>query len=343
MLGVVVVAKKLEIASTRYAQPGYPKCTKCSSDKFKSVHVSASFLEKLKNKPKVGGRFPYRKTKPTPSDADLNLPSDDGESKVTLEDLFQLNKEQIQHLFEQSFDYKLDVSSYEDRPKSETRDREVRQFENLRGDSKCLLRRTSRASLKKNASSASLSSKKPLNCPHDPCKKIIAISSFYSHFQYDHPEISRHSLERGKQLSIPFVMAVLEHNKTTCLGLITVYDKFKKKPVAPFNTSLSSHNHKIPVNTFWIMLSGSPEEMEGSAYLLIWLFTNNDDYYNCTIELAAENDHVSYSTFCGVNDMHDSQNIPEIAQRLNCLYLSYGSARNVLQYGLDTRLRIMIH
>lgn len=335
---------------------GYPQCTKCSSDKFKSLHVSSSFLSKLKYKPRIPRENRYVKIKQKESKKYSSTklqPSNN--SEVTLEKLFKLNKQQIQYLFDQTYEEKsrIDLLPCEaalitKMPlKTEERDQELKQEPS--NENKMWLRKASTMSLKKNSSVASLFSRKPLNCPHDPCKKIIAISSFYSHFKYDHPEIAQYMLERGAELCLPFDVTKLEHNKTICLGLIRVYDKYKRKSCTKLNVPSGSHifknNHhqRVPVDTFWIMMSGSPDEIQSHAYVLIWIFTNNNDYYNCTIEVSSENDNVCYSTFCGVNDMHDSQNITEIAQRLNCLYLSYGSVKNIFQYGLDTQLRIAIH
>lgn len=325
---------------------GNPKCLKCLSEKFKSLHVSTSFLRKLKVKPGIGRSLRYKVKKTISKPAIPPLINEDS-SNVTLEQIFQLNREQIKSLFDQNIDEKkCEFIPYRGCKfekmllKSEDRDQEVRKNDNVE-DCREWLKKSSTLSLRKNTSISSLYSRKPLNCPHDPCKKIIAISSFYSHFKYDHPEITRYAIERGKDLCLPLDISKVEHNKTICFGLITVYDKFKRKQSIPNMQKLT--NQRIPVDTFWIMLSGSPEETPSHAYMLVWLFTNNDEYYNCTIEISSKKDIVCYSTFCGVNDMHDSQNIVEIAQRLNCLYLSYGSMKNLLQYGSDIQLRIAIH
>lgn len=273
---------------------------------------------------------------------------------VTLEQIFQLPKQQLQYLFDHAKDQRqklkggcnTTVLNMNFPLKGELRDQEISKFYESQAESKIWLTKNSKMTLKKNYSVASLFSKKPLNCPHDPCQKIIAISSFFTHFKHEHPDIVRYTIERGKELTLVLDMSKIEHNTTICLGLVTVYDVNKisltQKSVVAVNVS-KKFNQKIPIDTFWIMVSGSPDEKKSRAYVLFWLFSNNEDYYNCTIEASSEKDHISYSTFCGVNDMHDSQNIIEIAQRLNCLYLSYGSIQTMLTYGPKLQLRVTIH
>lgn len=306
-------------------------------------------MNKLKNKPRVSRTNRYghvdknygEKLANFDNNKDtLEVITSSNGNEVTLEKLFGLNKEQVQCLFNKTYDERnkfeifpngcQNVEEYKRLLKNNSTVDEINKLDT--SDDK---RKASTVSL----STSILSSRKPLICPHDLCKKIIAISSFYSHFKYDHPNIPRYPLERGKQLGLPFDVSTLEYNQTKCLGLITLYDRYKKTS----STSLTQAYPKISVDTFWIMMSGSQEEIQTHAYLLIWLFTNTDEYYNCTIEVCAENNAVSYSTFCSVNDIHDSQNISEIAKRLNCLYLTYGSVKNLLQHGLGMQLRISIH
>lgn len=336
---------------------GPPQCSKCLSNKFRALHVSADFLQKLKQKPGIGRSRRYISYNFMPSqsgDSDVEDLSS-VQNAVTLEQIFQLPKQQLQYLFDHAKDKREKLKGTGNSAmlnvnfplKGELRDQEISKYYESQTESKIWLTKNSKMTLKKNCSSSSLFSKKPLNCPHDPCQKIIAISSFFTHFKHEHPDIIRYTIERGKELTLVLDMTKIEHNNTICLGLVTVYDVNKislnQNSVLLLNTVSKKFNQKIPIDTFWIMVSGSPEEKQSRAYVLFWLFSNNEDYYNCTIEASSEKDHISYSTFCGVNDMHDSQNIIEIAQRLNCLYLSYGSVLTMLNYGPNIQLRVTIH
>lgn len=190
-------------------------------------------------------------------------------------------------------------------------------------------------------------SKKPVKCPHDPCKKYVAISSFLNHFKHEHGDIPRYSIDRGKQLVIPCDASVIEHNLTLCVGIITVYDVAKleagsKAPHGLVNTC-NKLKTRVPLDTFWLLVSGSPQEHPYSSYVLYWLFVCNANPYHCTLEMASADDRTSASIFCGINGSGDSQEIEDVAKSLNCLYLTRGSMMAILEDGPEIRLGVTIH
>lgn len=332
-----------------------PRCNKCSSVNFNPIKVSHDFLRKLKNKPGIGRPRRYSIThQASDSSEEADEKRNYKDNTITVEKLFQLSRDQLSVLFNAKTKDKIknmrssyvikEAGSNVDDIKREKRDQVVRNSEEGT-ESRVWLTKTNRQLAKKESSVTSLHSKRPLNCPHDPCRKIIAISSFLSHFKHEHPDIPRYSMERGKELHLLVDPGIIEHNSTVCLGLVTVYDINRLQVVAkpPADSVIKKFSKKIPIDTFWIMVSGSPFERKQNAYVLYWLFTNNDDFYNCILEVSSNKDVLVYSTFCGVNDIQDSQDIIEVAQRLNCLYLPYGCVESMLRYGSKLNLRITIH
>lgn len=317
------------------------------------MRVSQDFLRKLKTKPGIGRPFRYSQRTHSPeSKCDVGKTPSCKDNTVTVEKLFQLSRDQLSVLFHDKNkgkiknlkgSYVMKAGAERNEIKNEKRDQVVKNSEEVQ-ESRIWLTKTNKLLTRKESSITSLHSKKPLNCPHDPCRKIIAISSFLTHFKHEHPDIPRYSMERGKELNLCVDPAIVEHNTTICLGLVTVYDINRlqlSKP--PASNVMNKFSKKIPIDTFWIMVSGSPFEKRQHAYILYWLFTNNDDFYNCTLEVSSYKDILIYSTFCGVNDIQDSQNIIEVAQRLNCLYLPYGCVESMLKYGPKMNLRIIVH
>lgn len=154
-------------------------------------------------------------------------------------------------------------------------------------------------------------------------------------------------MDRGKNLWINCDASLIEHNVTYCIGLITVYDvaKIEASSKAPHGVANTCKKLKtrIPVDTFWLMVSGSVQEHPYSSYVLYWLFVCNTNPYTCTLDLMSAEDNVSYSIFCGVNGSGDSQEIADVAKGLNCLYLTRGAMMAALEDGPDLKLGITVH
>lgn len=318
------------------------------------------FLKKLRVKPGIGR--PYRYKINNTDSAVSNCPTEIDkpsvqEPAVTVEQLFCLPKEDLTVLFAEQTKQKIrnaasplppratkSVASTLSAKKSTHKD--LSKGENPSSTS-VWLTKSSQKTLHCQSCFSFAQSKKPLRCPHDPCKKTVAVSSFLNHFKHEHPNIQRYNVDRGMQLVIPCNASHIEHDVTFCLAMITVYDvgsiKLSSKTAPHLANVCNRLNTKVPINTFWLLVSGSPEEKFSLAYALYWLFTSNNNDYTCTLEMASANDTTSYSTFCCVNGTNESQEIVDVAQRLNCLYLTKGSMMALLQDGSDLRLGITIH
>lgn len=280
--------------------------------------------------------------------------------EVTVEQLFQLPKEQLKILFAEHTKQQIraatnavvpprssrSIASYASIEKKPTL-KEISLNRGERSSSSVWLTKVNQKALGSHLSSVLPQSKKPLRCPHDPCGKTVAVSSFLSHFRHEHPQIQRYNVDRGKQLVIPCDASMIEHNVTFCIALIAVYDPSNIKPSPKANSNLTNAcnklNTKVPFNTFWLLVSGSAEEKASSAYAMYWLFTCNSQSYTCTLEMASAKDSTSSSCFCNVNGAQDSQKIEDVAHRLNCLYLTKGTLCALLEDGPDLRLGVTIH
>lgn len=277
-----------------------------------------------------------------------------------MEQLFQLPKEQLKKLFAEQTKQQIraatnavvpprssrSIASYASIEKKPTL-KEISLSRGERSSSSVWLTKVNQKALGSHYSCVLPQSKKPLRCPHDPCGKTVAVSSFLTHFRHEHPQIQRYNVDRGKQLVIPCDASMIEHNVTFCIALIAVYDTTSIKPSPKANSNLTNAcnklSTKVPFNTFWLLVSGSAEEKASSAYAMYWLFTCNCQSYSCTLEMASANDSTSSSCFCNVNGAQDSQKIEDVAHRLNCLYLTKGTLCALLEDGPDVRLGVTIH
>ncbi|KAI4462274.1 hypothetical protein MML48_5g00005925 [Holotrichia oblita] len=330
---------------------GIPQCTKCQSTKFKAKNVSPDFLKKLKHKPGIGRprRYPSQQSRHSSPAASI----DDVKTKdeaITMEKLFQLPSERIQEIFEEASKKKVSKDGATIFPSCRRCKNPINKQYNYivdsRDSSDWLVRKYNKPCMKEVCSSTSMCSRKPLNCPHKPCNKIIAMSSFLTHFKHEHTDIPRYSTDRGKELEIQLDTDAIEFDSTFCLGMVTVYETSKLNMCrnnTPAATVAKKFSQRIPLDTFWIMVSGSHESKRSHAYIIFWLFTSNEQFYNCTLEVASQKEVTSYSTFCSVNSMQDSHEIKDVAQRLNCLYLTYGAMESILSCGTKPKFRLTVH
>ncbi|XP_044271630.1 uncharacterized protein LOC123015767 [Tribolium madens] len=203
-------------------------------------------------------------------------------------------------------------------------------------------------SLKMRSMSATTMSKRPLTCLHDGCRKSVAVSSLVSHFKHDHPAVPCFGIERGRELKMLFDISLVEHNRTFCLSMITVYE-FNKIDVVRSKSSQSVINTcsklsgRVPLNTFWLMMSGSSEYRKDNFYVLFWLYSNCEDRFWYTIELSSKNDRISDSSFCSAVGLHESRTVEDVARSMNCLFVNYGSFIALLEEGDKINLRITVH
>lgn len=193
-----------------------------------------------------------------------------------------------------------------------------------------------------------LHSKVPIRCPHRTCGKMVAISSFVTHFKHEHYRIPKYIIIRGTELCIPCDISVIEHNSHYCLAMITVYEineidvKESKSSKGVINTC-SKFSQQIPINSFWLMVSGSSEKRPIYSYACCWLFTISEENYYNTIELSSKYDSISFSTFCGVNISLQNKKFTDIVENLDSLIVSHASIRSLLREGPQLNLRITIH
>lgn len=237
---------------------------------------------------------------------------------ITVESLFHLSKTELQKLFKhnESLDY---ISSEVDY-----------------------------AQVKDHRLKSSLQSRVPLRCPHKPCKRMVAISSFVTHFKHEHQDIPKYTIQRGKELWVSCDISEIEYNAEFCLAMITVYEINKidvqmSKSSQSVIKTCSKFSQQVPLCPFWLMVSGSLERNPNVAYALYWLFTTSDEDYQCTIELSSKNDSVSFSTYCAVCNTPQNSSFSCVAENLKCLILSQASLGALLKEGPEINLRISIH
>lgn len=287
-------------------------CKICDAPvRFGKTRLNSEFLRKLKVNPGIGR--PYRYHSISPQRRSIQpAKNEEKTSSVTLESLFGLPESDLRKLF--------------DKKKSG-------------GDSEIC---TDAKILK-----SFYHSHRPIVCPHHYCRKTIAVSSFSNHFKYEHAEITRYSMEKNDELLLIVDVRTIEHQNSRCLGIVTIYENNKVDLIRSKSThsvikTCSKFCQKIPLDTFWIMLTGS-DAKKPSSYLLLWLFSNTSEKYSCTLELSSKDDNFSVSSFCAVNAIPDDVCSDEIAESLNCLYLTHGQVLGLLDEGCELNLRVIIH
>ncbi|KAL3270295.1 hypothetical protein HHI36_009346 [Cryptolaemus montrouzieri] len=305
---------------------------------FKETKTNSEFLRKLKSNPGIGRPFRYD-SKPLSNSFSQNKAFESEAIQsltrpVTVENLFGLPKSELNRLFER----KNHGDTIEDNVL--TLDYSTYQIHGNHQESK------------KNSpfcySFSQFSSHKPIICPHYPCNRMIAVSAFANHFRFEHPELKKYSMERNKEILLPFNVAICECGKSLCLGILTVYetnkvDLLRSKSTHSVIRTCRKFCQKVPIDSFWVMVSGSKSRRKANSYILIWLFSNSGGKYHCTIELSSKNDNVSFSCFSSVNDIPENSTVDDVSKKLNCLHIGYGSAAGLLGEGNPINLRITVH
>lgn len=250
---------------------------------------------------------------------------------VTVESLFHLPKKELQKLFNRNRHLSTQFES----------DQFMEQFDQISCEKDYAQPISSRLGI-------SSQSRMPIKCPHKPCEKMVAISSFVTHFKHEHQDLPKYNIQRGKELWLPSDISEIEYNSHYCTAMITVYE-INKIDVQMSRSSqsviktCSKFSQQVPACSFWLMVSGSPERSSNKAYALYWLFCTSDENYQCTIELSSKNDSVSYSTYCGINNLPQKYTFNSIAENLSCLVLSHASLEALLTEGPEVNLRVTIH
>ncbi|XP_031350799.1 uncharacterized protein LOC116176400 isoform X2 [Photinus pyralis] len=281
-------------------------CGKCYSLDLTKHVICLDFLRKLRVKPGIGrSRRYYNRHSVESSSADTSASND-----ITMEKLFQLDRFQIQQLFGKKRNNSKVLPCH---------------IKLERGDLCADLGRScSIGTIPQSSPSEFSLSKKPIICPHGFCRKMVTISSFVQHFKYDHPEIRSYNCARGKELWLDHNVQDIEYNFTRCLAVIDVVDINQ-------------------CETFWLMVSGSPDDDHCKAYVIYWLLCNATAHSNSTIELSSYLENISYSTFCPATRIYDSYDPLDVARTVSCLYVDYSSMCNIISEGPKLHLRIIIY
>lgn len=176
---------------------------------------------------------------------------------------------------------------------------------------------------------------------------MVASSAFVTHFHHEHQDLPKYNTELGKELCMPFDVTSIEYDSRYCIAIIYVYEKntidinYSRSSRSVINTC-TKFSGKIPVNTFWLMVSGSPKNDTSLAYACLWLFNATEEKYRCTIELSSRHDSTCFSTQCEISTI-PHQNLNDVVVNLNCLLLSRESLTNLLREGPSLNLRVTVH
>ncbi|CAH0554349.1 unnamed protein product [Brassicogethes aeneus] len=325
-------------------------CPSCQfNGKFERSRINTDFLRKLKIKPGIGRPYRYSSkivqaakqrnnfTATTePQSEEKNHKHSFGEPhNVTVEDLFQLPSNQVQRLLRKKSYRNVQGETVEEEEEFEEEEEDTAEplLEPIRSETFLLAQ-----------------SKKPLQCPHSHCNKTIAVSAFANHFRYEHKDIKTITSERGKVTTISVDAAAIEkieHGVDVCVAMITIYERnkidlTKSKSSRSVLRTCNKFQQSVPVDTFWVMVSGSEERNEHLSYVFYWVFTNTDDSYRCTIELASKKDTINVSTFCYVNST-TKETFSNLPENVNCLILGHNVYTALLKEGVDVKLRVTIH
>ncbi|XP_057652581.1 uncharacterized protein LOC130891704 [Diorhabda carinulata] len=305
---------------------GYNKneatCVVCKTTGiFTQTKVNLDFLNKIRTKPGIGRPYRYDLNQIVNNRLDYQRSELPKRLNVTLETLFRLPTKELKLLLGK---------------KNATVSKE--------SSARCQNPATNSSYLKID----SQQSKTPIKCPHKPCKKIIATSTFITHFKHDHSDIPAYAIERNRELCVSLDVSIIEHNNHHCLAMITVYDRNnidveKSRSSVSVIKTCDKFNQYIPMNSFWLMATGSPERKRDLASVLIWLFCPCGDRYCCTIELCSKSDSMAFSTFCEVHATAHNLEFDDIAGKLHGLLICRASIAALLEEGPQLNLRITVH
>ncbi|XP_060520467.1 uncharacterized protein LOC132698435 [Cylas formicarius] len=193
----------------------------------------------------------------------------------------------------------------------------------------------------------SVYSRGPLKCPHKSCRKTVAVAHFVNHFKSEHSDVGICSVERDKELCVPLDISLVEHGLHFCLTMITVYqmnrvDFVKSGSSESVRRACSKFCQNVPVDTFWLMASGSVERKSNVAYCFFWLLTNSEGSYKCSMELSSKDDSVCLSTYCAVTNFGNGD-FSRAAKELRALLVTRSSLKFILKEGAPLNLRVTVH
>lgn len=174
-----------------------------------------------------------------------------------------------------------------------------------------------------------------INCRHNKCYRIVRPVALVDHFENEHKDVGFYTNVRRETLQfICSNLSEIEFNKTTCLGMIKLYEcsviGASQASTPGVKNVCNQMSQFIPVNMFWLMLSTSStlttsEQHPLTFYVIFWLLSQSNDLYQCRLEvMPATKKHSSMllSTFCNAVLLHDSMDAEAIVDKTNCLLLS---------------------
>ncbi|KAK4884655.1 hypothetical protein RN001_000926 [Aquatica leii] len=176
---------------------------------------------------------------------------------------------------------------------------------------------------------------KPIKCPHGPCGKTVNCSSLQVHFSYEHTEVCTYELAKGKEVHLKTDTSIFEHGVTKCIGII--------KLLSPLDNDDRKNNHLFTNPLFWLLASASEQRENSQSYILYWVISHLDNDFQYTIEMFSPVNGTSCATFCKVLDVRDNMSISEIIKTSNCLFLPYGSVKNLVDQNGKLNVCITIH
>lgn len=193
------------------------------------------------------------------------------------------------------------------------------------------------------------STRKPIKCLHDGCRKSVAIHALLDHFKHDHITIPNFRITKNQPLRLSFDVSLVEYDRTFCMAVIhlcesNTIDVTRSRSSQSVINACKMLSKEVPSSNFWLVMSGSNSHSKKlSTYAIIWLYCNDPQQYWCTIELSSKNDRTSISSFSSTVNLHDSSNTEDIVKSMNCLYITRGTFFAMLQDDEKVNLRITVH
>lgn len=183
----------------------------------------------------------------------------------------------------------------------------------------------------------------PIKCPHSPCGKAVLPSAYLQHFKFEHNNVPALGIDRGRVLKIPIDATIIQHGENVCIAMINLYGNTgASRSSESVLTTCSRFSQSEPIGSFWLLVSANEKESKESASAYYWLFTNTEEDFDCSLELANQNDDLKFSTGCKVNNsLVDVYS--DLPDNLNCLMISRNMFAALLEEGTGLNLRVILH
>ena len=124
-----------------------------------------------------------------------------------------------------------------------------------------------------------------MRCPHDLCKKILAIDFFATHFNNEHPAVPKQPrYEIGARCDLLFDPVIVNNNACTCIGLINLPDEAVLMVMVsrmPCPHDLYDFTYECSCNGSVIQCTCMPSEL-----IILWAWSNIPLNLNYTIAVS---------------------------------------------------------